>query len=96
MISDFEFLSETGWRLMALGIGAALGFAYIINRTRLEPDAQMPNRQAAGWILILLSLLVAVALGVWVLMSYGGQAGAAALVGALVLGGLLVLLAGRR
>jgi hypothetical protein len=95
-MSGFTFVSESGWRLMTLGIGATVGFAYIINRTRLEPDAQRPNRQVAGWILIFLSLLVAALLGIWVFSLYGVAGGVAALLGSVVLGSVLVLLAGRR
>ncbi|MDC8450873.1 MAG: hypothetical protein LV473_21315 [Nitrospira sp.] len=76
-------------------MAAASGFAFLINRTRRQPDAQLPNRQAAGWIMILVSLGITIALGARVLSSFGSTAGVASLVLAVLAGGLFVLLAGR-
>lgn len=91
---DLEFIHSNAWRLMTFGMAAAVGFAFLINRTRRQPDAQLPNRQAAGWIMILVSIAVTIALGVRVFSSFGPTAGAASLVLAVLAGGLLVLLAG--
>ena len=92
---DLEFVHSNTWRLITFGMAAAAGFAFIINRTRRQPDAQQPNRQAAGWVMILLSLGVVVGLGGWVFSSFGSAAAASSLVLAAIAGGLLVLLAGR-
>ena len=92
---EFEFIHSNAWRLITFGMAVASGFAFIINRTRRQPDAQAPNRQAAGWIMILVSLGVTVGLAVWAFSSFGSAAGAASLVLALLAGGLLVLLTGR-
>jgi hypothetical protein len=91
----FEFLQSNTWRLITFGITITFGFAFIINRTRREPDAQTSNRQAAGWVMILGSLAIAIGLNIWVFVSFGGLAGVASIVLSLIAAGILVILSCR-
>lgn len=89
---SLDFIREGRWLALTGGIGGALGFAFLINLIRLQPDAQLPNRQVAGWIMIVLALAVAIALTIYTFMSYGRVGGFSALLGASFAAGVLVLL----
>jgi hypothetical protein len=90
---NVNFIYEIAWRFMTLTMAAAAGFAFIINRIRREPDAQLPNRQAAGWFLILASIGSSIALEISVFYWFGYAAAIASLFVAVLGGGLFVLLA---
>ncbi|WP_173178979.1 hypothetical protein [Desulfosarcina ovata] len=92
---DYDFFQSNAWRLITFGMAATSGFAFIINRTRRQPDAQAANRQVAGWIMILASLAIAIGLGIRSFSSFGSLAGGVSVVLALVAAGFIVMIAGR-
>jgi len=81
--------------LHTFGIAATLGFAFIINRARHGADAQLPNRQAAGWVLISVSLLVCIGVFINTVRLFGLAGTVTSLVLAVLAAGILVLLSGR-
>jgi len=90
-----DFFKSNSWRLHTFGIAATLGFAFIINRARRGADAQLPHRQAAGWVLISISLIVCVALIIDTVRLFGLTGTLPSLVLAVLAAGILVLLSGR-
>jgi FtsH-binding integral membrane protein len=95
METILEFLKSNSWRLHTFGIAATLGFAFIINRIRRGEDAQLPNRQAAGWVLISVSLLVCLALIIDTARLFGLAGALVSLVLAVLAAGILVLFSGK-
>jgi len=90
-----DFFKSNSWRLHTFGIAATLGFAFIINRARRGADAQLPNRQAAGWVLISVSLIVCVALIIDTVRLFGLTGTLQSLILAVLAAGILVLLSGK-
>jgi len=95
METILDFLKSNSWRLHTFGIAAALGFAFIINHVRHGADAQLPNRQAASWVLISVSLIVCVAVIIDTVRLFGLAGTLASLVLAVLASGILILLSGR-
>jgi len=95
MNSITEYLGSNAWRLHTFGIAATLGFAYIINRARRGADAQLPHRQAAGWVLIYASLIAALALLIDTFRLFGLFGGVLSLAAGMMAAGILVILSGR-
>lgn len=95
METIFDFLKSHSWRLHTFGIAAMLGFAFIINHTRRGADAQLPHRQAAGWVLISVSLLVCIGVIIDTALQFGLEGTLASLVLAVPAAGILFFLFGR-
>jgi drug/metabolite transporter (DMT)-like permease len=91
----FEIIKSVSWRLHTFGIAAALGFACIINRIRRQPDAQLPHRQTAGWIMICAALALTLILLIDTFRTSGFTGGIASLIVAVFVAFILVILAGR-
>ena len=79
MDQSIEFLQSKAWWLLTLGLAGALGFAILINGARSGYDAQTSSRQAAGCILIAVSVGIAISLSIWIFNSFGTRGGLAAL-----------------
>jgi FtsH-binding integral membrane protein len=90
-----EIVKTKAWRLHTFGIAAAVGFAYIINRIRSQPDAQLPQRQTAGWIMICVALALALILLIDTFRISGFIGGITSLIVAVFVAFILIALAGR-